>query len=519
MSSTNHMIQQRHSDFTVAITLLFFCTVFFLLDAQSFPTGDDLGYMFADSAHHVCDGSRVESLSDVLKTQCSHYMTCNGRFLLHSLAMSMLSLWPGWLVTLSNTIMFGIALWLFTALSSGRMRVSASDVTVGGLWMCLCVPMIGITWMSLVSYSVNYLWSAAVNLLFVLLVMRNFKSVWLLPLALLAGALQESFSLPVSCGLLVLLISDRSYRTPRFICVACLYWLATSILFFAPGNLTHAAQGGGFEASALMHRFTAMCASCTRIPAVTAALILLVMAATPMFKSVRKMMWHDRFLWSIFCGALLLDAITFTSHRQLTLLGLTGGILCMRSLWSFYPALSQRIFSLKGAIISMFILLLGFACVYPERAKDKRRYEALMTQAAMGSRLAVYDLTDGFHPDYIPRALMRSFDLKSLPVIFDGYTKRGLSRLYDAEKSDNLTTILPAPIEYIVASGATSILTPDSVYTEPLLPGFNCFMIPNGEKASALRTPAGIPVPYEMLHTEVATFVVVPSASPVLSHR
>ena len=84
---------------------------FWLLDRYSISVGDDLGYMFSDSSLHKGDGKLITSIDECFATQVKHYVSTNGRFLVHVTTHFFTAIAGLDIFRIVNSIMFGL-LWL-----------------------------------------------------------------------------------------------------------------------------------------------------------------------------------------------------------------------------------------------------------------------------------------------------------------------------------------------------------------------------------------------------------------------
>lgn len=428
---------------------------FFSLDCLSLHTGDDLGYMFADSAHHAGDGERVTGLWQCFTTQNSHYMTTNGRYAVHVVVMIMLNLVPLWLFRALNALMFAL-LWL------GMLRLVAptrpSQLMCAAVWGALLIflPLPGMLLFTLVAYAVNYLWTAcAVVWLIVWLrragtLSRNAAAV-LLASCFVTGTLQESFSIPVSMALFV---ASVMRRLPWKYTVA--FIAGTAVVVFAPGNMAHAAQGGGMASAALAHKLTAL----------GRVLTLSVIPLAVCMVNRRNLPWIAAIALS-----LLFACFTFTSPRQLTCPTVLTLMLLLKWLDKATERIRNRrtiklttvaIVAVTGAFMALLAVLRlpvynrwqsvlhnldkNTALTWPDREKGV---------SADGTHKGVEVFPEGYDyvyadPKSVKAALLRAVDPdpllnRGLVGIGDRYTIRGLDRLrrYEHPDAPALTGILP----------------------------------------------------------------------------
>lgn len=397
---------------------------FFAADCLSLHTGDDLGYMFTDSAHHCGDGHRVSSLSDCIATQNSHYLTTNGRWAVHVVVMACLNLMPLWCFRALNATMFAL-LWLLTVRLAGGRRPHAAMCALAWAMLLICLPQPAITLFTLVSYAVNYLWTgvAAVGLLYA--TRRRRVSVWVCVLAFFTGSLQESYSVPLCAGFLAATLLRRM----PWQYTACLI-AGTAVCAFAPGNLAHAAQTGG-----LAHKLTALGTDLPWLIVCWGA-----MAWGGALLTNRKAAWRFTLrhvvMFTAIATSLLMATVTYTSPRQLTCPSLFTVILILDAVGK--RATSRRL-AVGGTVAALAFLIAVSAFRRPVYAN----WQSVVRRASAGYRVAypeqlpTWDIpstpfTRAFMPDPLAN--------RGLVAIGDRYTEQGLRRL-DAPQ---LLFILPA---------------------------------------------------------------------------
>jgi hypothetical protein len=429
--------------------------------------------MFADTTHHCADGERVTNFAQCITTQMHHYVTTNGRFAVHVVVMALLNLVPLWVYRLLNAIMFGL-LWLLATRFSAPQRRTNTVCAVAWLLLFVALPQPGLVLLTLVSYAVNYLWVGVAVLALLLWLQRSPHSRWLIVYALFVGTLQESFSLPLCAGLVVAAICRR---VP--IAVVAAFIVGTAVEVFAPGNMAHAAQGGGFSIAAVAAKLSALghdlCFSLITY-ATIAALIWLAVRRRACIAFVKD---NVLLVVSIY-AALALAALTFTSPRQLTAPTLFTIVLLLKRV----P--SRR--WLTAVSVAAVVAVMAPMAVYKYQIYE--RYQTVLQSVSSGARIAqpqgrtVCTLNNSITRAFIPDPLCN----RGLVAVGDKYTKTGLRRLYN----DSLTTILPArTADIVAATHSASAVTADSIVTAPFGP-FEVMAIPRA-KYAAVKSPKGVP--------------------------
>lgn len=496
------------------LLFLLLAGTFFVLDLQSVPTGDDLGYMFTDSTHHLGDGHRVQSLGDITKTLSSHYLTTNGRFLVHWIAMFFLNIGGHVSFCAANSIVFFLTALFFTRLAGFPKPYQFGTVVLSTIILWFCVPLPGLNWLSLVCYATNYLWPTCATLAFLLFFERlidqgkgtvpsKMSCCLALIFSLVTGSLQESFSLPVSAGLLALWIMEGKSFSKAEMALTITFWIGTSICVFAPGNLHHAAQGGGFASTAMIHKLSALGIDLlTKAPLITIAAIIGLWGLLFKREATVSFLRANIVIAVSIVVALLLASVSFTSSRQLTCPGVLSGILLLRVLRkSIDKGRLETVFNLIGSTVGLTAYILCFVGAYTVRYVTSEALRSVHMQAAEGKEILVYDLAQNQEMKWFGRIFYR-FNFSQLPVIFDGYTKRGLSRLYSSDEDPKyITTILPVDPEKIEQVAKKSVGKDGSIIPQPFEDKYMCYLVPFGYEPRVPRDAEGNSLPYESFLT------------------
>lgn len=455
---------------TIVLWLLVIAAGFFAVDCMSLHTGDDLGYLFSDSAHHLGDGTRIHTFRDIITTQCSHYTTTNGRFLVHVAVMATLNLVPLWVFRLINALVFTFLVFILDKIvntsknneEGNKQSIKPSFATLffTAFVVLVAVPQPAVVLFTLVAYSVNYLWVAAVVMAWIWTVERGITGWGTCVAAVVAGSLQESFSLPLCAGILTaVLLHQLPWRV--FLCLCA----GTAVCVFAPGNFAHAAQGGGMGVDALVAKITALGKDLPFMFITWATAAYLVWMVFRRKAAVT--FGRENLPWIVTCAAaVLLAFVTYTSPRQLTFPNLLAAMMVLRGLENemFFTkkVLSnwkmEHYIGIIGVVAYLGILVLIGWWRFPVY----QRWQEVLKDVRRGK--TVVSPLHGIDPKTVKNTYMRRGWMPDpladcgLIAVGDRYTTSALTRL---RKTDNpsapaILAILPAPADSIVATYQTS---------------------------------------------------------------
>lgn len=425
--------------------LVVVAATFFVVDCTSVHTGDDLGYMFADTVHHGGDGVRVTTLAQCFTTQCHHYMTTNGRFLVHLTVMAMLNLVPIWVFRVCNALMFAM-LWVLTLHMVGRRRTPLLRASAW-LLLLICIPQPGMLLFTLVAYAVNYLWVGVAVLALLLAIRRWRNRWWLLVVAFVVGTLHEGWSLPV-CA--VLTVGSLMRRVPW--AVTLCFVAGTAVEVLAPGNFARLDQGGGIRAFAPHARALGVFGTHSMIG--VAALAALGWGIVRPRRFVTFIHTNLPLIAGIVVS-MAFAVVTFTAPRQLTCAAVFTVILILRA---FSPFPSPRHANwLAATFATLAVALLALMAVmkttvhtrWTSIGEASRRGDTVLEPSTGDLDATNHWLRRAVAPDPLANC--------GLQAVGDRYTRLGLQRLRGGKP---VKAILPYPSATIISqAGAPSAIS------------------------------------------------------------
>ena len=457
-----------------------FAVISFLFLGQfSISVGDDFGYMFADSALHKGDGKMITNIVDCFSTQAKHYLSTNGRFLVHTATHFFTAIASIEIFRAINAVMFGL-LWLLALhFITPRHECKgwyASLLALFLLWTCLPSP--GTVMLSLVAFALNYMWTGVAYLGFLLWLKKSatsrksFKKNRLYYLlcgfsAILIGSLQESYSLPISASLFLMAAFKFKRLNSLSATMIVSFFVGCGVGVFAPGNWCRAAQGGGFTLDSIIRKCEVLSLE-LMYSAISALVVLIVISAIINRKNTMLIIKRNTFFLIAIAVSIVLAMLTFTSSRQLFCPSLFAIIVMGRLIMGWKENVAFKGVSTVVMCCSLTIIFVGGYIL------RKNTYENYMkVTAQLGGKASVI-FADATNANYnseskIVRLFAKTyapdpFENHTLRLTYDGYTKRGLSRIYwKNRKSSNIKNIIPYPAKVIAERFKTSTIKPQPI--------------------------------------------------------
>lgn len=220
---------------------------------------DDMVYECVWTEDEAARPRPVRTLHDVVESQRAHYMMLNGRAVVHTVAQTFLGIVGKDIFNVFNALMFSLLLWLCMRFAvcggvtasgdcrsdeGGDVRLPVMALAAFLLFIVMAGFRDGCLWFM---GSFNYLWTAVAVLLFLCWFYRagerpfTIGSLWVCPLALLAGWTHEGLTLPLSFGFFLWVLAGRrtAFRSAAFPSVLC-FFVGTALCVFAPGTFQRA---------------------------------------------------------------------------------------------------------------------------------------------------------------------------------------------------------------------------------------------------------------------------------------
>ena len=192
-----------------AIFFIIIGVAFYLLDRFSFFAVDDYMYAYKYSSF-----DRIDNLRDIIMSQCEHYMNHNGRFVVHCVVQIFCGILGISAFQYINTLFFIGFCGITTRLVFNTWNVSIVKYSLVAFVVFFLGPRIEYNILGSVAYCINYLWVSVLIGLFLILFHKTatnseakslsyFHKSLIFVYSVLVGSLQESFSVPLCCSLLI----------------------------------------------------------------------------------------------------------------------------------------------------------------------------------------------------------------------------------------------------------------------------------------------------------------------------
>lgn len=389
----------------------------------------------------------ILSIYDAMVSQSRHYFITNGRYLVHTLVQYFCGVWGMKWFIVANSIMFSFLVLVMMRLVNVRGFSWTQFFTVL-LAVWLIMPHKGLTFMGNISLSVNYLWVSVATLLFVLIIehlmrvgTRNtYHTVCLCVLSLVAGSLQESFSIGISAALLcyLLYMFYLGKKMPKgLVAVIISYITGAMFCVLSPANFSVRASdisGLGVHPRSLLGLLSS--------PPVLLFGLLIVMAWWKGF--LRSLLSNNYVLVaSTAVNVLFVIFVAYNGRHQLTAINVMLLVVLLRA-WTSGIICSVR---LQRMFFSVFMAV-ALISYFPILKARKDYYDCYLRVVEKAHRTKT-GIVDGKEFEMMTQRIRANRLLDCNYVFtfsFDGWNmyEKGLSIcLTHGKSNDIVTTILP----------------------------------------------------------------------------
>lgn len=366
------------------------------LDDYAFSTLNELRVDEAGEPYVVHE-KPVQTFVDALASQRVAFFHYNGRFLIHSLSQWFNSSSSTTFPVIFNTLCWALLIACFVLLAYGRKGLDAPLLVIAFAVLWLTMP--SSLWMMLgaITAAADYLWTGAANLFVLWLfyrITRNDKKLsWIKTLligacALIAAAMQESFSIGISAGFLVYCLFNRKRLSREVWVLVICYLIGTALVAMAPANFRRSDMMGH------MVRWYAV-TDLLRAPIVPLTVLAgIVMAIVKPAGLLRILKQNIVLVVAIVVNLLFAVLIAYTGAWQLTCVNLLCGILFLQMLLLL---LKNKIAKKAVAIVAMCAVIFVSSLQFNYRREMWQVAQDMHNQALQG--VGLIDLSKSYEID------------------------------------------------------------------------------------------------------------------------
>ena len=250
MENKNLMKKLNSSRFSVAIVLLGIFLIMLFCNFRTNLVADDYRYCFS-----FYDGSRIDSLSDIIPSMAAHRVSMNGRVIAHGLVQLFLML-PLPVFKVLNALVFTALIYLIYRFSIASHSHNALLLAAlfGAVWVLQ--PEFGQVFLWL-DGSVNYLWCGVLFLLWLIPWVRSFRSGLKMSIgaaaayslfSFLVGAYSENSTVALVFMALLFMGVQKLYQkksVPLWQIISLLFMLVGfCLMIFTPGEIGNKSAAG-----------------------------------------------------------------------------------------------------------------------------------------------------------------------------------------------------------------------------------------------------------------------------------
>ena len=206
-------------------------------------TNDTVAYQYFSPVFEESHTRAINSLADVWNSQLDHYMTTNGRFIVHLFVQSFCALYGKIPFAICNgffwLLLFILSFKLIRPLSHTSYLIPNTSylITPSLLWIVfLQLPIDP-------AFQINYIWVATAICSWLILYFNEnrrtdgiAKLLWFGLFGVICGSLHEGFSIPISGAICVYALIKRFRLTPRQFYLSIGFGIGTLVVALAPGN-------------------------------------------------------------------------------------------------------------------------------------------------------------------------------------------------------------------------------------------------------------------------------------------
>ena len=248
VSKYGHMA--RGVGYAVSLLLLMGIFLCLFVATREYPKcSDDFSYSYVFGAGNC----RVSTISDIIASQIHHYTVWGGRFWTHCVVQWLL-MYDKLLFDLSNVIVYGICTYYISRIGSSGFSIIRWAIVAMVFWCLMPIPGSTVLWLT---GSVNYLWAACLNVIFLYVFISNkINLFWAIPLSLISGNTHEGIALGVAGFIFGMLVFNPPMGSKRAI-LSAFYVTGALTNILAPGNFVRMEVLSGGSSNTAVSDFAA----------------------------------------------------------------------------------------------------------------------------------------------------------------------------------------------------------------------------------------------------------------------
>ena len=385
------LIKYKITAFFIFILFIF---SFYFQDRYAISYNDDWNYAFIvndnyknfqTAADDNVNRQPVTSFYDAIVSQSRDYFKTNGRFIVHTIVQYLCGTKNMKQFVIINTIVFSVFTLLFILLSCPtKIKITNLLLILSSIWIIL--PHKGLTFLGNITCSVNYLWACTITLLFILLFDKSLKqnnkpiviaitSIF----AIIAGSIQESFSLGISGALLLYLFLNHKTINKQTSILSIAYITGTLICMMTPANFRRFddINGMGFHSHCILGILSS--------PPIILLFIVFIILIT---KGLLLKIIQDNFIivTSIIINLAFIIFVAYNGRHQLTSINVLCLILILR-IWIKY---AYNNYVRISAIILTSIAIISYLPILSIRKNYYDSYALILQRIELSDNGIVY---------------------------------------------------------------------------------------------------------------------------------
>lgn len=443
----------------------------YILNSTSPLSGDDYYYSLIMRPDFNLDieYSPISNISDIWESQIWSYKYYNGRFILHFIVQFFCGITGLKTFQGINSIIFLLLIVGITKILRLKYKPkNCLDIFFSLILIFLSIPVIGLTYLGNISFSINYLWTscAVVWYLYILFVRpSDVPSLLLLIFSVIVGSLQESFSIGLSCvlGLYMLTNLKKLHRIQKYLIIGFIIGSAIGVL--APSNFLRFETHRGDSSFSIIGLFL----QCIRVfLSLRMFWVMSVLLLIGIIKKKEKLQFKE-YIWAFgICIINILFAIVvaMTGKHQLVSVELFSMIITICIIYDYYNVFIDKYseYFLLG-LIAIYLLLLVPIVKY--RFLINNEYKSIMLQAEDVDSDVIVDKEFGLYSGTSNWFISKYCMLND----YSKWNKRGLS-LYLTRGSNGhkIKSIIPEEKDRIISYCIQANVLNEEVYKSPTLP-------------------------------------------------